>query len=723
MPKKPRALGLSLTEVLVSVLIIGLVAITSYTAFSVLSNGNVMSRHRLWAINLSRAALEEVRAAARSNFDNLNVQYTGAPQATAIAQFTRTITIVPTGTANLQRAEVVISWNEAGQARTYQSVALLSRPPVPLPGNIYGNVLDAAGQKIVGARVYATRVGIPPQVVTTSTANNINCPTHPLHNNFSYHFCAANGNFQLPTGNWNLQVRCEAPSCTAYFDYPTAPAVIALFPPPLNSNEDRQAGDITLQLRPANASIAGRFVASDTGNPILGLSVNLRQNGAPQQSGTNNAGGFNFPNITFTDANPRCFTVYTMSAYLKGGYCGNFCGPSGVVPDTHSSHPNYNYHGWSSSPVRDVGPPVCANPWLGNALADRICVVAGQNLNLGNIALVPVPRATLQGTVRDSVLNPINNATVHVWWHNGTSSTYHWGNVSSDANGFYQISVPAEQSLFPNTLGYRLYARADGSASRKCCCNVDCSATVSSLFYRPALFEGDVHNHDFSLDLVVPDQQCGNLKGEVWDDAFGFHIGSALVTVSQGSLAYDQYTDASGQYLYCCPDPAYSRLPQGSYNITVSRAGYYTFQNTGNTEYKPQAGPSVSAGTTNTYMQVKLWPRGTGTIRGKLVQQGTTDPVIGAAVNLYCYSDADTGNDQNAITDANGNFVFNNVIESWPPTAMTGGGSYYKKTPARKHSLKFSHPDHYEITRVDQTLDRGQDLDLGNIQMTLKPKI
>lgn len=697
--------GFTLIELLVSIVIIAIIAIAGYTGFYALSGGNEVSRNRLHAISLSQAALEEIRGIARNNFGGLAAHYAGhVNQSTQTTGFARTINIaaVP-GSANLQRAEVTVVWDDKGQPRHYNTVTLISRPPDPLPGNFYGNVINAVtAERIVGARVYLTHATSGHTAVTT-TATNIDCPVHPHHNATSYHFCDNAGNFQLETGNWNLQVKCEsAYGCTAYLNS----TVIPLFPPALASSEDRQVQDIQLEPKPEPANIIGNFVAAGTTNSVVGLAVNLRKNGSLIRSTNNNAGGFSFSNIEFSNSNPQCFTIHTLQAYKKG-YCGNFCGPtgSGINPATNTKP--YNYHGWSSSPVMD-GTINCSNPWFGNSATDRICVSPGQTYNLGNIALSSVPLAILKGVVRlcdECGMAPIENATVSASWYDGTS----WpGSATTNFSGEYSLSVPAQQELFPS--GYYLRARANAPFQSFCCCTVTCTVWVSQNQDIDNIYEGNTKTADF-LYNYPPMELCGNVQGKVMSGATGAKLSDVTVSVASINVT----TDTNGYYIFKCPNPEPTafRIPAGNYVVNATKTGYYSFRSSGNSIYSSVGNLSVTQFTTNTYQDIKLWPIGYGVIKGKVYHQGTTNPVIGATVQLNYYSDASI--DRTATTDSNGNFEFTGVYETWPVPAVLGN-SYYSQT-ARLHYLKFRHPDYYDTSRSALTLKSGETLDL-TVEMT-----
>nr|MBP7215776.1 carboxypeptidase regulatory-like domain-containing protein [Candidatus Omnitrophota bacterium] len=362
MKKNVRQLkAVTLIEVLVSTVIIAIVAISSYMGFFVLSGASDASHNRLNAVTLSQAALEEVRGVAQDNFANLpGIVFDDIDQ-NRYPGFHRAITIIPQG-PNLVKADVTISWlNRQGQPQQFNNSAMISLPPEPFPGNIYGKITNSAGNApISAAQIRVVNVANPTlTVTTTSDANG------------DYTFLDANGNMALKPGNWRLTV-----TCANFF----TSDVIDVFN--LAGGEDRE---VNVTLTPAGPGrITGSFRVQGAG--VVSLETQLFENGRQVFYKITGAGGsFNFFPIVFTSDVQRCFTVNSINAFrdaVSQSYCRSFCDPDNLWGLS------YNYHGWSSSVVGADGTTItCTNPWNGNAVSDRICLSAGETIDLGVIEL------------------------------------------------------------------------------------------------------------------------------------------------------------------------------------------------------------------------------------------------------------------------------------------------------------------------------------------------
>lgn len=678
-----KSRGFTLVEVLVSVLIIGLVAIASFTSFFVLSEANERSRNRLWAISLSQAALEEVKAQAKSNFDNLETISFSDIDQTQYSGFHRTITITVLSSL-FKRADVTISWKERGQSRQYNTSLLISEPPEPLPANIHGKVTNAnTGVAVEGARTTITHESGSPTLNRDTDTNGY------------YSFVDTAGNFQLKTGTWFLQV-----SRNGYYDY--GPILVE----DLASGEDREV-NIQLTPKPDPAYIKGRFVNVSGSLISLTDKVRLYEKGTKIDEQSNSPSGFSFT-INFTDINPRCFTIFSLNAY-KNRYCGNFCGPSGPMINPSTKEKPYNYHGWSSSVVRADGSIVCDNPWVGNSTADRLCVNPGELLNLGDIPLVSVPTAVLQGYVyAPDGVTLVAGATVTVRWHDGTS----WwpSTTTTNSSGFYTISVPAEQDLFPDSTSYYLEARASGYVPITACCGQPKSEyTATSYEDVGPLYSGTTFSKNFTLP-AKPNYTCGTAHGWVKNGSDLISIPSASVSI--GSTVY---TDAAGDYKFVCSNSNPYPIKTGSYDVRVQKSGYYDFYSAGSfgswNYYTPQGYLPITVNDDKEY-NFDLWPRGYGTITVSVVREGTNNAIVGANVELDYYSDGSVN--RNEETDEDGDYTFNSVPETWPAPAVVGN-SYYTQD-MRRHSLKVSASGYYDYTESNIILNAG-DIQVKNIEL------
>ena len=208
-------------------------------------------------------------------------------------------------------------------------------------------------------------------------------------------------------------------------------------------------------------------------------------------------------------------------------------------------------------------------------------------------------------------------------------------------------------------------------------------------------------------NLVVPielrERTCGNAQGNIKDDFNQIPISIATV-----SLYASTQTDSGGNYSFVCP-PAqnqFYRLPSGTYEFTAQRNGYYDYRSRGNRWYARVNDAVISANQMLTY-DARLWPKGFGRVTGTVRDQGTRRPLPGAAVRVMLYDSTTV----NVVTDQNGQYVFNQVAETWPPAAMPAGDPYYQHGAAG-HSLAVTHPSgtYLPYSQPVSLLENGQTL-------------
>jgi len=677
--------GFTLIEVLVSILIIGIVSTGTYVSFSVLSQTSERNRNQDQVIHLAQAALEEIRVVAQNNFDNLESVIFSDIDQSKYPGFHRNIRINSMGgSSDLKRSDVTIRWDERGRPRQYDLAFLLSRPPEPLPANIHGRATNAnTGSGVNGATVRITYVTDQSLSYTTTTDSNGN-----------YTFLDADKNQVLKTGDWNLMV-----TCSGYYDSETISVNN------LSSGEDREV-NVSLRPRPDPAYIRGGVAKKGTGS-LLYQYVSLYQNGVHITNTLSGSNGFEFK-INFNDTNQRCFTITTGNSdyyypYRYNQHCGDFCDP-------HGWGKSYNYRGWSSAVVGADGSLNCSNPWFGSSTTDRICVNPGDNLNIGNIPLVPVPTGRLNGYVYQSDgVTPVSGAWIDTLWHSG----YWASGVGTGANGYYETNVPAAQELFPNNSNYYLWVRACGEVPIMGCCNTPSTQGACTSFVRVGfIFQADTLTQDF----ILPSRQnrrCGNARGYVRNGETGAGLNNVSVSIAWRSRS----TDGTGLYEFKCspPNEDYCSIPEGYYSVSASSSGYYNFHSSGNNWYSQRGAISIQENQTTTYGDIRLWPQGYGTIKGRVVIAGTGTPISGATVSLNLY----TGSGNSVTTDGQGRFQFNNIPETWPPPAVVGD-NYYNQTE-KKHSLDLSYTNTYEPQTIsDLILNDGETLDLGDIGLVLK---
>lgn len=700
----------TLVEVLVGIMIIALIGVASYQSFFALSAANIMSQNRANATAMAQAAIEEVRAVARANFRPFSSPQTAAtivfPQINQIRfpGFTRQITITSVNPM-LAQADVTIFWNDrfaqAGNAnplqRQYHLSQPIAEPPAPLPGNIRGIVTHATtGAPVVNVPVIATPLSLAGQPEGTNSATTTQ---QQIGGAGTYTFVNSSSRaFQLRAGNWRVQVVGAA----GFYDSV----------PQLGFVGSGQELEINFQLTPLPAPgfIQGSFVDVSNGANINNIGVYVNENNQRIYNGNNGGAGFNFQ-INFQNTNPRSFTVFTWDTYAQR-YCGNFF-------DYYNLGRQFHHLGWSSAPVQNDGVTVInrTNPWGGNALTDRIQVTPGQIVNLGAIPLSPVPRGRLTGTVTDQGGQPVAGATVNVLWNVWGVS---WGQTTSAADGSYALDIPAAQEMFPaNDQNYRVRAQASSQMNFIACCDEPGSGNVvSPQAVLGPVFTGDVLTRNFVLP-VNQNTLCGNADGFVRDARTQAALPAATVELYGICL-----TDANGYYLFRCAAgqrPDACRIPQGDYRVVVRRTGYYDFNSDGNIWYLRRGPIHITTNQTVRYADLFLVPQGTGTVTGRVVQPTANGPLplAGVTVDLYYYGGQWR---ESRVTDSEGRFTFNSVLETWPSVfARSNPGAYPQGSYQHFFKAGFR-PARVEYSTAQTpafTLDAGETKDMGDIILQL----
>ncbi len=702
MHHKRSSYGFTLIELLVSAVVVSLVGSAAWFSASVLMQTNEVTSNNIVAVNLLRKSQEEVRRVVQNNFDNIglgsctfvNANTCGFEDISAnFPGYTRTLAVLtPGGTTELKHVLIVIGWNELGRARTLRSVILLSRPARSLPGNIIGNVTDrTSGVRIAAATIVAVKASPPMTLPTTSQAGDVP-RTDGRSVNFS--FVNAVNQFQMDAGNWTLSA-----TAAGYRPY-IHPAGIEI-----QSNTEEQV-NFSMERAPTPARISVRL--TNSGAPVtyaMNIPVGLYQRGSSVAQATV-SGLYTFPDITFDDTTPKCFTVATNNAY-QSGFSGNFSCSS--APRTQEPR------GWSSSVVQGTGSLLCAQPWNGSSApgVDRICVSPGDNVEV-NIPVVPVATATINGYVRDSNGVPISNADITIRWPD--NGNYPWPNkpslVRTDVNGLYTAIVPAVQSLFPNNAANYLRISASANANITRCCNIPGTVRVNSpvVTFGP-LVSGDIRSGgDLTVTTTPQSERCGDAQGLFRDGRTGSGLSGVAVT-----LATVLNTTASGSYIFQCTPPvagAFS-IPVRNYTLTATKANYYSFTTAGN-EYYTRVGSGVVAvneALMNSVGTLDLWPRGTGTVRVNVVRQGSSAPIVGASVSLSGPASI------NRSSDASGLALFNNATESWPVPEVVGNARYNQTV--RDYTVSVTHSAYENAGQSAVKLDRGNTV---TITVTMIPK-
>jgi len=493
----------------------------------------------------------------------------------------------------------------------------------------------------------------------------------------------------------------------------------------VNSGENKQV-NVALDPKPERGKITGRVINITDNKGISGIEVRLCRGGKIlQKAWTDGNGRFTFNNVETQDASGQnyFYTVATCEVWKKG-YCGNF-------PDHHGWGKNYNHEGWSSSIVREDGSIILSNPWWGSDKSDRFSVDPGQTKDIGNIPLIPVPKATLWGYVYYFIKwgippTPLSGAQVKIWWMINWWTRPWWGSTYSGEDGKYTIQVPAVHELFPEKSGNGLYMEVSksGAPSEGCGYQQTCRYLCPwGWGWGYKFYAGDV----VQVDVYLYPEYCGNVAGQVIDQ----RTSAGLSGVSVNVAGINGSSESGGQYCVptggCDPDNPLYVVPLGCHVLTAYKSGYYDFSTGGNWWYTRkgwwwQNGKviCVSKEQTTTY-NFRMLNKGYGTITGRVVDAGSGDPIGGAKVELYLY----TGSKTTVYTQSDGTFTINGVLESWPPPDLSSFNSdnYYQTTP-RKHSLKVSFTAQYESTTVGNIdVEANKTTDLGNIPLSLKSQM
>lgn len=719
----------TLVEIIISVLLIGIISSFLYFSFAVLTQITEKIRDREIAIDFAQKIMEDIRTQAQNNFDQIN-NYTPEDISQKFSWFNPPVVNITDVNSDLKKIEISISWNERGKLQDYNLSFYLSRPPMPLPANICGRVFDGSTHNPINGLTVKVSCATNPSLSFQTFTGRDGCAKYSSWCNINggcYTFADINPNTGTPTfkldpgkcQEWNLKVI----GGNQYYDkdYPKNPIHIT-------EGVETDAEDIYLDRRQAPATITGRVVDKDT-DSALDQYVSLYENGKFVAC-RHATGSFSFQVDFEKDQNQRCFTLVTYSPTLCGAerraypyvwnkHCGDFS-------DCEGWGKSYNYRGWSSAVCNvtcsngtcnsnpDCSNPDCSKPWFGGVGIDGICVQAGDNVNIGDIKLVHVPTATLKGQVlykKGPLLLPVSKATVYINWHPCTGSRMRYTTLTTNIIGYFKATVPAEQSLFPDEQGYYLLVRAAGYVLAKKCCNTIGKVWRGSSWQRVGpLYEGS--EKTISIVISAPDDyKCGNVEGRVIDGETEGGIKNVDVYIA-GYGWKNKATDNTGWYKFVCPPqkPGYA-VPIGTRRIIARKNGYYPCDskynyNGSNYWYDPSNVPEViiKENQVTTHPDIKLWPKGYGKIEGKVLRAGTVNlPINNAKVTLQLY----TGTKFTTYTDSNGEFEFNNVLESWPPPNLPSDDPYYNHT-SHTHIITVEHEGYETYTLQGIQVEKGE---------------
>jgi len=176
-------------------------------------------------------------------------------------------------------------------------------------------------------------------------------------------------------------------------------------------------------------------------------------------------------------------------------------------------------------------------------------------------------------------------------------------------------------------------------------------------------------------------------------------------------------TDVGGYYQFRCPPEKkiFGSIPIGYYWVYAKKEGYYYFQSYGNRWYSHRGKIHIEEAKTTTYETIRLWPKGYGTIKGRVVIANTSPPLPleDAKVTLNLYD----GGKKVVTTIEDGRFEFKNVIETWPPPEIKGD-SYYNQA-LQRHSLTIEAGELYDSQSIGPIeLKANEEVNLGDIKLS-----
>ncbi len=717
--------ALSIVEVLAGIVIVSVIGTASWFSITTTMRAGEMARNRNMANNLLQHSQEELRRVARTNFNLLGTSGCLFPPLTNTCGFedidldkfypgfiSRTLEVqLEAGEAGFKKAIISVQWNEMGKVKTLHSIVLLSRPPDELPGNISGKVTSDADSDddLPNVNIKVKRSGASEEADTISGG---------LEDDVNYNFLDPISNrFILTPGDWQL-------TATRNGFKPYTHSI-------LKSVKSGETTDIDFAMipNPASARIRGRILES--GTPISFFhngEIHITMNGslAAVVNSNNNSisaivrgrTSYDFF-IPFEDEDPKCFTIATKDAFKEGyGYPVNAAG--GL-----SCPFNYRSDGWSSAVVDENGNLTCENPAFGGPGADRICVNPGDDI-MEDISLSDVREVKIKGDVVDSNGNAVSGATIFARWpRDYDDSARAWWRTdgatrkatADDGGVFTGFGVPAVQDLFPNgsSNDAKLLVFAKGSIEIGGCCNKRIKVDKQSApKYIGPPSAGDPEFDVGTFVINVPaDLGCGDAEGVITGDPLaGFKSGAVPgARVRVGGRDDDDYIDSTGDYKYFCPDSGF-RIPATTYAFRVEQSDFYPYHSSGTNYYAPNPNGHIRIKVDQTTIppyNVKLWPKGKGNITGKVF---TGDPdfpigIAGANVELIL---SDGRHLPIIQTDASGDYNFNDVDETWPPSiVVSSGDNYYNKTP-QIHTIKVTDlTGIYEAAAASvANLDRGQ---------------
>jgi protocatechuate 3,4-dioxygenase beta subunit len=398
---------------------------------------------------------------------------------------------------------------------------------IGLGGAVSGQVLDATGDPYSSGTVYAY----------ASTALDSSVRSTSLNASGEYSMNA------LRPGSYYIQASVSG---LPRVFHPSAYSTQSAMSIALTEGSSMGGVDITVPASAETASVSGT-ITDTVGDPINGTSVRV--------VGVDGYTGSYFAN---TDSNGN----YLRTDIPPGTY---------VVAVSESNTPLFYYTGTYD-----------------RAMAQRIELTPGEVETGIDIQTVDKQLATLSGTVRDGMANPLGDVAIEL---SGDSSYY---SVNTLGDGTYEIP-----GVFPNS-GYTLSA------------------------FKPGYFPGQVEdvtippNGSETRDFVLVGFEPGRVAGKV-RDVSGYAIDQVSISITGTNVDYELFaeSDSFGDYLF---DP----LPAGSYTLAFSKSGY---------QYTQVSSVPVMAGNTSIRNVTMLDSSGTGSISGTIYDAGG-NPTAGILVQV-----------------------------------------------------------------------------------------
>jgi len=763
--------GFTLIEVIVVGVLTIFVAIFGFTAYYTMTNTEIYNESQIRAVNLTQKVMEAVESQANINFDTLSTTAItgiladdGIPNNQAMTSgmftgFTVNSVELPTANAQVKQIDVSVSWAIQGQSGSTFMTFMVTRPAANLPGDIAGTVTDSSSEvPVVGAQVQVCYLNNPANL--SDPSNKSLCFTTTTNVNGYYSFQNPTTlAFTLKPGKWELTA-----TQTNYEPY-TDPSPVEVF------SGEQTTYNFTMVHNPQPGKIVVDVQDQNTGDELNSF-VALYQNGSPATTSALAVQPYSYTTpATFTipfnvnNANLAvCFTVNTgwTGTWYPFGYAA---GPLDatikslpVVSKASPGYPNppagyqttppfvsqydlgysqnacasytyskpYDYRGWSSA-VYTANGLNCLNGQYGfqggmsyGKQTDTECVYAGQTLNV-KAKLIKNPTATLKGqvTYNDSVTPEIHGGTVTAYWGPLTpgydaQGPYGIAYTTLDPSGKYQLTIPASQSLFPNSEGYWMGIVVCGMGYNETftpwrwemLCSPaytnnkapwtiydngqmqdmsvwSTSTSPNSVSVDAAtppanasgVFPGDVITKNVEIDDVAPILPgpppigCWSIVGKVIDASTGGPLVGATVSLPTYNKTYT--TDATGSYSDCISSfdstnglSCETNCPTSLWTVTdthttgTAPTGYYPYNSSQTAWYISKTtatplGPDPATNTGFTFPTIYLLPENTGVIKVIVQHPGTYNgqyPFGGLQVTLTQVDGTNLIGTSNAVT-------------------------------------------------------------------------